>query len=146
MKTINFYIYILLITITLCKTKAEMMLDFAYCARDQIGKPFVTYDSKGPDSFCNSGLIWYCRDVAGLSHSSTIYISWKRVPNPVVGTHVYGITRENGGSVSGDCLGIIIQTNPTLVVAGDEEKGVMVSKIFKPDPKYIRIEYQYVDF
>ena len=74
------------------------------------------------------------------------YVSWKRVKNPLVGAHIYGITKDNGASVSADCLGVVVQTGPTLVVAGDEEKGVLVSKEFIPDPKYIRIEYHYVDF
>ena len=146
MKSLNFYILFILFSVILCKTKAKMMLDFALCAKDQIGKPYVTYDSRGPDSFSNSGLVWYCRGVAGLSTSSTIYVSWKRVKNPLVGAHIYGITKDNGASVSGDCLGVVVQTGPTLVVAGDEEKGVLVSKEFIPDPKYIRIEYHYVDF
>ena len=146
MKFFNFYILSILLSIIACKTKSEKMLDFAKCAKEQIGKRYVTYDSRGPKSFSNSGLVWYCRKQAELSASSTIYVSWKRVKEPIVGAHVYGIIKENGASVSGDCLGIIVSVNPTMIVAGDKDKEVLISKKFKPDPKYLRIEYQYVDF
>ena len=146
MKSIQLYIVLLSLCIILCKTKTEMMRDFAKCAKQQVGKPYVTYDSRGPSTFSNSGLVWYCRGVAGLSTSGTIYVSWKKVPNPIVGAHVYGVKKDNGASVVTDCLGVIVSINPTYIVCGDEEKGVMVSKELIPDKKYIRIEYHYVDF
>ncbi len=133
-------------TLSLCKTKEQLMLDFANCARHQVGKPYTTEDVRGPDKFSNSGLVWYCRDAVGLSKASTIYVSWKRVKEPKIGCHIYGITKDTGTSVSGPCLGIVIGVNPTLVVQGDETKGVLVKKKFVEDPKYIRTEYQYVDF
>ena len=106
----------------------------------------MNYDARGPSEFSNSGLVWYCRAVAGLSKASTIYVSWKTVKEPKIGCRVYGITKDKGASVEGDCLGVIVGVNPTIIVQGDETKGVLISKQFTPDPKYIRTEYQYVDF
>ena len=146
MKSINFYAFTILLSLTLCKATREQMLDFAKCAKDQIGKPYTKDDVRGPDQFSNSGLVWYCRAEAGLSTDGTIYVSWKTVKDPIVGAHIYGIIKDYGPSVDAECLGVIVQTGPTIVVAGDEEKGVLVSKEFIPDPKYVRIEYQYVDF
>ena len=146
MKLINLCILFLILSIIICKTKDEKMLDFAKCAEDQIGMPYVNYDARGPSEFSNSGLVWYCRAVAGLSKASTIYVSWKTVKEPKIGCHVYGITKDKGASVEGDCLGVIVGVNPTIIVQGDETKGVLISKQFTPDPKYIRTEYQYVDF
>ena len=147
MKSFYLCIFAILLSIISCKTISEKMLDFAKCAKNQIGKPYVTYDSRGPKSFSNSGLVWYCRKEAGLSVSSTIYISWKIVKEPLLRSHVFGIVRETDTSVSGDCLGIIIiSINPTIIVTGNEEKKVLVSQTFNPDPKYKRIEYIYIDF
>ena len=69
------------------------MLDFSKYAKDQIGKPYVTYDSIGPKSFLNSGLVRYLRKEIGLTISSTIYISWKIVKEPLLRSHVFGIVR-----------------------------------------------------
>ena len=149
MKSINFYAFIILLSFTLCKATREQMLDFAKCAKDQIGKPCTKDDVRGevrgPDQFSYSGLIWYCRAQAGLSISGPIYVSWKTVKDPIEGAIIYGITKIKGPAVEADDLGVVIQTNPTIVVVGDEEKEVLVSKEFIPDPKYIRIEYQYID-
>ena len=137
---------IICFSLFLCKTKDELMLDFANCARHQIGKPYVTTDSRGPDKFSNSGLVWYCRAAVGLSTTSTIYVSWKRVKEPKIGCHVYGITKELGSSVSTVSLGVIIGVNPPIIVQGDEKKGILVRNQFVEDPSYIRTEYHYVDF
>ena len=146
MKSITLIISFLLLSITSCKTKEEMMKDFAKCSYNQVGKPFVSYDARGPDKFSNSGLVWYCRDQAGLSKTSTIYVSWKKVPNPKVGAHVFGIIKDSGSSVTSDCLGVIVNVDPPYVVQGDLSKGTLVYKPFKTNPKYIRTEYHYVDF
>ena len=63
-----------------------------------------------------------------MSVDHTIYVSWKRVKEPKIGCHIYGITKDTGPAVSGPCLGVVIGVNPTLVVAGDETKGVLVKK------------------
>mgnify|MGYP002627028937 CR=1 FL=1 len=145
MKSFHLLITFLLLSIITSKATEEQMQKFAQCAKDQVGKPFVTTDSRGPDSFSNSGLVWYCRGVAGLSKTSTIYVSWKRVKQPKVGAHVYGIKKDNGVSVSSDCLGVIVAVNPTYIVQGDPITNVLDIKKFTPDPKYIRTEYHYVD-
>ena len=149
MKSINFYAFIILLSFTLCKATREQMLDFAKCAKNQIGKTYIKVDvrgeERGPDQFSNSGLIWSCRAQAGLDNNGTIYVSWKTVKDPIEGAIIYGIIKDYGPYVESDTLGIVIQTDPTIVVIGDEEKGVLVSKEFIPDPKYIRIEYQYID-
>ena len=145
MKTILIYITCLLFSLILCQSKDELMRKFAKCASNQLGKRYTTSDKRGPDVFSNSGLIWYCRAQVGLSTSSTIYVSWKRVKEPKVGAHIYGITKDTGSSVSGPCLGVVVGVNPTIVVAGDETKGILVAKQFTPDPKYLRTEYHYVD-
>ena len=145
MKSITLIISFLFLSIISCKTKEEMMKDFAKCSYDQVGKPFVPYDARGPDEFSNSGLVWYCRDVAGLSKISTIYVSWKKVPKPKVGAHVFGVIKESGSSVTADCLGVIVKDSPPYVVQGDSSKGNLVYQPLKTDPKYIRIEYHYVD-
>ena len=146
MKAISLIISFLFLSIISCKSKEEMMQDFANCAINQVKKPFVNYDARGPDKFSNSGLVWYCRAQAGLSKASTIYVSWKKISKPKVGAHVFGIIKDNGASVSSDCLGIIVSVNPLYVVQGDKIKGTLVYKPFKPDPNYIRTEFHYVDF
>ena len=78
--------------------------------------------------------------------SGTIYVSWKRVPNPKVGAHVYGITKDLITSVYTENLGIIVSLNPTVVVGGDEEKGILTKHVLNPQKEYLRIEYHYVDF
>ena len=123
-----------------------MMKDFTKCAKAQIGKPYVSYDARGPSEFCNSGLVWYCRALAGLSTTGPIYVSWKKVEKPKIGCHVYGIVKDKGASVDTENLGIVIGVNPTIVVQGDASKGVLVSKKFIEDPKYVRTEYIYLDF
>ena len=139
-------IILLLLTFIFCKTKDEMMSDFVKCANDQVGKEYLEApSSRGPLIFSNSGLIWYCRDVAGLPKASTIYVSWKKVPNPKIGAYVYGILKDTGVSVSSETLGIIVSLNPTMVVAGDPDKGVLTRHILDPKKNYLRIEYQYVD-
>ena len=138
---------LILLSLAFCKTNEEMMKDFVKCAKDQIGKEYLEeLNSRGPSVFSNSGLIWYCRDVAEMPKATTIYVSWKRVPNPKIGAYVYGIIKDNGASVSGDQLGIIVSLNPTMVVAGDPEKGVLTKHVLKPKKNYLRIEYLYVDF
>ena len=57
-------LFLLSFTLSLCKTKEQLMLDFANCARHQVGKPYTTEDVRGPDKFSNSGLVWYCRGVS----------------------------------------------------------------------------------
>ena len=146
MKIISLIISLLFLSIISCKSKEEMMQDFANCALNQVRKPYVTYDARGPDKFSNSGLVWYCRAQAGLSKSSTIYVSWKKISKPKVGAHVFGIIKDNGASVSSDCLGVIVRDNPPYVVQGDESKGTLAYKPFKPNPNYIRTEFHYVDF
>ena len=42
-------------------------------------------------------------------------MSWKRVPKPKIGAHVYGITKDKGAGVEGDYLGIIVNVNPTYI-------------------------------
>ena len=139
-------ILLILLSLTYCKTKDEMMEDFVKCAKDQVGKTYLEeLNSRGPSVFSNSGLIWYCRDVAEMPKASTIYVSWKKVPNPKIGAYVYGILKDNGASVSGDQLGIIVSLNPTMVVAGDPEKGVLTEHVLEPRKEYLRIEYLYVD-
>ena len=139
-------IILLLLTFIFCKTKDEMMSDFVKCANDQVGKEYLeALSSRGPLIFSNSGLIWYCRDVAGLPKASTIYVSWKKVPNPKIRAYVYGILKDTGVSVSSETLGIIVSLNPTTVVAGDPDKGVLTRHILDPKKNYLRIEYQYVD-
>ena len=81
-----------------------------------------------------------------MPKATTIYVSWKRVPNPKIGAYAYGIIKDNGASVSGDQLGIIVSLNPTMVVAGDPEKGVLTKHVLQPKKNYLRIEYLYVDF
>ena len=71
MKKIILY---LLIAFIYCKSTDQLMRDFVKCAKKQIGKKyFEDVDYRGPSQFCNSGLIWYCRSVAGLSPVKTIY-------------------------------------------------------------------------
>ena len=120
-------ILFLSLSLIICKTMDEKMLDFAKCAENQIGMPYVTYDARGPSEFCNSGLVWYCRAVAGLSTSGPIYVSWKKVKEPKIGCHVYGIVKDKGASVDTENLGVIIAVNPTIIVQGDESKGVLIS-------------------
>ena len=144
MKNIIFY---LLIAITYCKTKDQLMRDFVKCAKKQIGKKYYEeVDYRGPSQFCNSGLICYCRSVAGFPPLKTIYISWKRVKEPKIGAFVEGILKDNGNSVSGDNLGIIVSVKPTIVVGGDPKKGVLTRHVLKPTKNYLRLEYIYIDF
>ena len=139
-------IVILLMSLVFCQSKEELMENFVKCANDQIGKTYLEeLNSKGPDVFSNAGLIWYCRDVAGLPKASTIYVSWKNVKQPKVGAYVYGITRYTGASVSSDLLGIIVSTNPTMVVAGDPEEGILTKHLLEFKKEYLWVEYQYVD-
>ena len=133
-------------SIIFCKTSEEKMRDFTKCAKAQIGMPFVNYDARGPKEFSNTGLVWYCRALAGLSTKGPIYVSWKKVEKPKIGCHVYGIIKDKGASVDTEGLGIVIGVNPTIVVQGDASKGVLVSKKFIEDPKYVRTEYIYLDF
>ena len=123
------------------------MSNFVKCVNDQVGKKYLEeLNSKGPSVFSNAGLIWYCRDIAGFKKASTIYISWRDIKRPRVGAYVYGITKENGASVSGPLLGVVVSINPTYVVAGDPEKGILTKHILQLKTEYIRVEYQYVDF
>ena len=138
---------LILLSLIYCKTNDEMMEDFVKCAKDQIGKKYLEeYKSRGPSVFSNSGLIWYCRDVAEMPKATTIYVSHRRIPNPKIGAYVYGILKDNGASVSGEHLGIIVSLNPTMVVAGDPEKGILTKHILQPQKNYLRIEYLYVDY
>ena len=138
-------ILLLLISYTLC-SKEKMMSGFVKCANAQVGKEYTEEDNRGPNKFSNSGLVWYCRGVAGLSTSGTIYVSWKNVKKPKVGAYVYGITKYNGPSVSTESLGIIVSINPTIVVAGDKEKGILRRQPLVFKKQYLDIEYHYVDF
>ena len=140
-------ILLLLIFLGLSFCDNEDMMDlFVKCANNQVGKQYLEeLSSTGPDIFSNSGLVFYCREEAGLS-SGTIYVSWKRVPNPKVGAHVYGITKDLITSVYTENLGIIVSLNPTVVVGGDEEKGILTKHVLNPQKEYLRIEYHYVDF
>ena len=144
---INLLILFLLLSLIYCKTKDEMMEDYVKCVNEQIGKTYLEEpNTKGPSEFSNSGLIWYCRGVAGLSISSTIYVSWKDVKQPKVGANVYGIKTFNGSSVSTDLLGVIVSVNPTMVVAGDPEQGILTEHLLEFKRDYLWVEYQYVDF
>ena len=133
-------------SIIFCKTSKEMMKEFTKCAKAQIGMPFVNYDARGPKEFSNTGLVWYCRALAGLSTKGPIYVSWKKVPKPKIGCHVYGIVKDKGASVDTEGLGIVIGVNPTIVVQGDATKGVLTVKKFVEDSKFVRTEYIYLDF
>ena len=136
---------LLILGLSFCKNEDKMDL-FVKCANNQVGKQYLEeLSSRGPNIFSNSGLVFYCRDEAGLS-LGTIYVSWKRVPNPKIGAHVYGVTIDRGTSVSADNLGIIVSLNPTMVVAGDEDKGILTKHVLNPQKQYLRIEYHYVDF
>ena len=144
---VNNLILLLLVSLISCKTKDEMMADYVQCAKNQAGKTYLEeLNSKGPDVFSNAGLVWYCRGEAGLSTSSTIYVSWKDVKQPKVGANVYAITKFNGASVSADFLGVIVSVNPTMVVAGDSEKGILTKHLLEFQKEYLWVEYQYVDF
>ena len=140
-------IFFLLIDLTYCKTKEELMRNFVKCAKNQIGKKYSEeLGSRGPSQFNNPGLVWFCRSVAGFPLIKTIYISWKRVKEPKVGAYVEGVLTDNGKSISGDNLGIIVSLKPTTVVGGDPEKGVLTKHVLKPKKNYIRLEYIYIDF
>ena len=144
---INQLILLLLLCFISCKTKDEMMKDYVKCVNKQIGKTYLEeLNSKGPSIFSNRGLVWYCRGEAGLSIDSTIYVSWKDVKQPKVGTNVYAITKFNGSSVSADLLGVVVSVNPTMVVAGDPKRMVLTRHLLTFEKQYIRIEYHYVDF
>ena len=144
---INQLILLLLLCFISCKTKDEMMKDYVKCVNKQIGKTYLEeLNSKGPSVFSNRGLVWYCRGEAGLSIDSTIYVSWKDVKQPKVGTNVYAITKFNGSSVSADLLGVVVSVNPTMVVAGDPEKGILTKHLLEFKKDYLWVEYQYVDF
>ena len=139
-------ITILIFSLIFCQSKEEMMENFVQCVNDQIGKTYLEQlNSKGPEVFSNAGLIWYCRDVAGLPKASTIYVSWKNVKQPKVGAYVYGITKYTGTSVSSDLLGVIVSVNPTMVVAGDLEKEILTKHLLEFKKDYLWVEYQYVD-
>ena len=140
-------ILLFLLSLISCKTKEEMMASYVLCARNQVGKTYLEeLNSRGPEVFSNRGLVWYCRAQAGLSTSSTIYVSWKDVKKPKVGANVYAITKFNGASVSSDLLGVIVSVNPTMVVAGDPEKGILTKHLLEFKKDYLWVEYQYVDF
>ena len=144
---VNILILLFILSFISCKDKDEMMADYVQCAKNQVGKTYLEeLNSKGPNVFSNAGLIWYCRAQAGLSTSSTIYVSWKDVKQPKVGANVYGITKFNGASVSDDLLGVIVSVNPTMVVAGDPEKGILTEQLLEFQKEYLWVEYQYVDF
>ena len=139
-------IKILIFSLIFCQSIEEMMENFVQCVNDQIGKTYLEQlNSKGPEVFSNAGLIWYCRDVAGLPKASTIYVSWKNVKQPKVGAYVYGITKYTGTSVSSDLLGVIVSVNPTMVVAGDLEKEILTKHLLEFKKDYLWVEYQYVD-
>ena len=139
-------IFTLLLAIIYCEVTQAMMDDFVRCANKQVGKEYSEEgNNRGPNVFSNRGLIWYCRDYAGFPKTSTIYISWKRVAKPKVGAYVYGIINDNGVSVSADGLGIIVAVDPTIVVAGDEEKGILTRQLLNPKKEYLRLEYIYAD-
>ena len=139
-------ITILIFSLIFCQSKEEMMENFVQCVNDQIGKTYLEQlNSKGPEVFSNAGLIWYCRDVAGLPKASTIYVSWKDVKQPKIGAYVYGITKYTGTSVSSDLLGVIVSVNPTMVVAGDLEKEILTKHLLEFKKDYLWVEYQYVD-
>ncbi len=138
---------LIILSLAYCKTNNEMMEDFVKCAKDQVGKKYLEeLNSRGPSVFSNAGLIWYCRDVAEMPKATTIYVSWKTVPSPKIGAYIYGVIKDYGPYVSGEQLGIIVSLNPTMVVAGDPEKGVLTKQVFQPRKQYQRIEYLYVDF
>ena len=137
---------LLLITFISCANE-QRMKDFVQCAKDQIGKTYLEgVNARGPTEFSNSGLIWYCRDVANFPKASTIYVSWRDVKKPVIGAYVYGIIKQVGDCVTTDSLGIIVSLNPTMVVAGDPEKGILTKHRLQFEKEYIRVEYLYVDF
>ena len=139
-------IVILLLSLVFCQSKEVLMKFFVKCVKDQIGKTYLEeLNAKGPDVFSNAGLIWYCRDIAGFPKTTTIYVSWKDVKEPKVGAYVYGITKFTGSSVSADLLGVIVSTNPTMVVAGDPEKGILTKHLLEFTKEYLWVEYQYVD-
>ena len=139
-------ITILIFSLIFGQSKEVVMENFVQCVNDQIGKTYLEQlNSKGPEVFSNAGLIWYCRDVAGLPKASTIYVSWKDVKQPKVGAYVYGITKYTGTSVSGDLLGVIVSVNPTMVVAGDLEKEILTKHLLEFKKDYLWVEYQYVD-
>ena len=139
-------ILLLIISLIYCKTNEELMRDFVKCAKDQVGKKFSTeLGSRGPSVFNNPGLIWYCRIKAGFKKISTIYVSWKNVKKPKIGAYVEGVLKDDGKSISGDNLGVIVSLNPTTVVAGDPQKGVLTRHVLKPQKNYLRLEYIYLD-
>ena len=144
---INQILLFILLSLIFCKTKDQMMEDYVKCAIEQIGKPYSEeINSRGPPIFSNRGIIWYCRGEAGLSTDGTIYVSWKDVKKPVVGANVYAIKTYNGASVSTDSLGVVVSVNPTMVVAGDPEKGILTKQLLEFKREYLWVEYQYVDF
>ena len=134
-----------LISYALCSNEKKMS-DFVDCVNGLVGKEYTEEDNRGPEKFSNRGLIWYCRGVAGLSTSGTIYVSWKDVKKPKVGAYVYGITKINGPAVSADSLGVIVSIDPTIVVAGDKSQGKLTRQPLTFEKEYLRVEYQYVDF
>jgi hypothetical protein len=69
----------------------------------------------------------------------------KKIGYPKIGCYGYGITKDNGASVSADNLGIIVAVEPTVVVAGDEDKGILTRQLLNPKKKYLRLEYIYAD-
>ena len=144
---VEYLIILVLLSMIYCQSKEELMDNFVKCIIAQVCKPYLEeLKSKDPSIFSNAGLIWYCRDVAGFPKISTIYISWKNIKQPKVGCYVYGITKENGESVSGDLLGVVVSTNPIMVVAGNPKRMVLTRHLLTFEKQYIRIEYHYVDF
>ena len=146
MKSISLLISLLFLSSILCESTDDIMQSFAKCARNQVGKPYVTYDVRWPDKFCNAGLVWYCRAQVGLSTDGTIYVYHRRIPKPKIGAHVYGIIKDYGPYVDSENLGVIVGVNPTYIVQGDLAKGTLVMKQFKENHKYVRTEYHYLDY
>jgi len=145
MKNIIFY---LLIALTYCKSNEQCMRDYVKCVKKQIGKKYSNDEEhffKGPDIFNNPGLIFYCRLVAGFPLTRIIYLSYKNVKKPKIGAYVKGVLTDNGRMITGDNLGVIVALNPTTVVGGDPEKGVLTRHVLNPKKNYIRLEYIYLD-
>ena len=139
-------ILILLLSFILCDDALDQKYnEYKKCIKEQIGKPF-SISGEGPDTFSHHGLVRYCRKQAGLSALSTIYISWKKVKEPMEGDSVYGIKKEYGDAVDPEFLGIVYngKTNPITVISGRQGTNLHVNKL-KLLRKYIRIEYIRLD-
>ena len=67
---LKYSLLLLLLTFISCANE-QRMKDFVQCAKDQIGKTYLEgVNARGPTEFSNSGLIWYCRDVANFPKAS----------------------------------------------------------------------------